>query len=88
MENLEAEQEKFILKITKLDMESLEMKSIKKGDVVEKKERTQEEKQSLEKQAIAAFFNRVNDIHFNQVQSEVEDINQPDTDTATTGEKT
>ncbi len=88
VENLEAEQEKFILKITKLDMESLEMKSIKKGEGVEKKERTKEEKQAIEKQAIAAFVNRVNDIHLNQVQSEVEDINEPQPDIASSGEET
>ena len=73
VENLEAEQEKFILKITKLDMES-----IKKGDGVEKKEKTKEQKQALEKQAIAAFINRVNDIHLNQVQAEVEEIKEPE----------
>ncbi|MDJ0581199.1 DUF4231 domain-containing protein [Crocosphaera sp.] len=83
VENLEAEQEKFILKITKLDM-----KSIKTGENIEKKEKSKEEKQAIEKQAIAAFINRVNDIHLNQVQSEVEDINQPELDTATRGEET
>lgn len=73
VENLEAEQEKFSLRITKLDMES-----VKTEEGGQKKERTQEQIQQLEKQAIAAFINRVNDIHLNQVQSEVEKIKEPD----------
>ncbi|MDJ0661685.1 MAG: DUF4231 domain-containing protein [Crocosphaera sp.] len=73
VENLEAEQEKFSLRITKLDMES-----IKTQEGGKKQQKTNEQIQELEKQAIAAFINRVNDIHLNQVQSEVEKIKEPD----------
>lgn len=73
VENLEAEQEKFSLRITKLDMES-----IKTEEGGKKQQKTNEQIQELEKQAIAAFINRVNDIHLNQVQSEVEKIKEPD----------
>lgn len=73
VENLEAEQEKFSLRITKLDMQS-----IKTEEGGQKKGRTKEQIQQLEKQAIAAFINRVNDIHLNQVQSEVEKIKETD----------
>ncbi|MDJ0600193.1 MAG: DUF4231 domain-containing protein [Crocosphaera sp.] len=73
VENLEAEQQKFSLRITKLDMES-----IKTEQGGQKQPKTNEQIQELEKQAIAAFINRVNDIHLNQVQSEVEKIKEPD----------
>ncbi|WP_107666446.1 DUF4231 domain-containing protein [Cyanothece sp. BG0011] len=73
VENLEAEQEKFSLRITKLDMESIKTEQDGK-----KQQKTEEQIQELEKQAIAAFINKVNDIHLNQVQSEVEKIKEPD----------
>ena len=78
VENLEAEQEKFTLRITKLDMES-----IKTEEGVQKKEKTEKQIQALEKQAIAAFINRINDIHLNQVQSEVEEIKELDENKST-----
>ncbi|MDJ0729892.1 MAG: DUF4231 domain-containing protein [Crocosphaera sp.] len=82
VENLEAEQEKFSLRITKLDMES-----IKTEPGGQKKGRTNEQIQELEKQAIATFINRVNDIHLNQVQSEVEKIEETDKNQASGGTK-
>ncbi len=75
VENLEAEQEKFSLRITKLDMES-----IKTEGGGQKIKRTEEQMRQLEKQAIASFINQVNNIHLNQVQSEVEKIQEPETE--------
>ncbi|MDJ0510678.1 MAG: DUF4231 domain-containing protein [Crocosphaera sp.] len=75
VENLEAEQEKFILRITKLDMES-----IKTEQGGQKIQRTEEQIKQLEKQAIASFINKVNNIHLNQVQSEVEKIQETESE--------
>ncbi|MGB5593904.1 MAG: DUF4231 domain-containing protein, partial [Crocosphaera sp.] len=74
VENLEAEQEKFTLRITKLYMDTLKLDE--GGETLQK---TEEQIQQMEKQAIASFINRVNDIHLNQVESEIEKPEQPDT---------
>ncbi|MGB5772430.1 MAG: DUF4231 domain-containing protein [Crocosphaera sp.] len=81
VENLEAEQEKFTLRITKLYMDTLKLDE--GGETLQK---TEEQIQQMEKQAIASFINRVNDIHLNQVESEIEKPEQPDTNQ--TGETT
>ncbi|MGK7942975.1 MAG: DUF4231 domain-containing protein [Microcystaceae cyanobacterium] len=76
VENLEAEQEKFSLRITKLYMEVNKIKEDGKTE-----QRSPEQIQQLEKKAIAAFINNVNNIHLNQVQSEAEEIEKPEPET-------
>ncbi|WP_323290555.1 DUF4231 domain-containing protein [Crocosphaera sp. XPORK-15E] len=78
VENLEAEQEKFILGITSEAMLDIVATDVSEG------EQTEEEKQKIAQQvqqqerraklAIIDFINKVNDIHLNQVKTQVQTV--------------